>query len=86
MAVHALKTSQGGRRCVLDRVAVLSTAPVASFLALLFELFLGFGVGKSKEQFNTIMLGENGMEFLDDTFCNVPGLESEGIRRLRRKK
>lgn len=43
---------------MFHRVAVFSTAPVAAFLTLLLELLLSFGVGKSEEQLDTVMLVE----------------------------
>jgi len=49
-------------------------------LALLLELLLSFSVGKSKEEFDTILFVENTVEFLDDTFGNFAGLKSGIIR------
>lgn len=75
MVAHVLKASQGRRWGVFNRIAVFATAPVATFLTLLLELLLGFCVGESKEQLDTIMVGEGGVVFFDDTFGNLPTFE-----------
>lgn len=70
---------------MLNRVAVLSTAPVATFLALLFELLLSLGVGKTKEEFDSIMISEHAVVLLDDTLRNISALESAHIRGMKRR-
>lgn len=64
------------RWCVFDRVAVFSTAPRSSFLALLFELLLSFGVGEAKEQLHAIGLIEDAMIVLDHSFSGISCLEA----------
>jgi hypothetical protein len=61
---------------VFDRVAVLSTTPIATFLTLLFELLLCFGVGEAKEELDTIMFGGDAVIFLDDTLRNITRVKS----------
>lgn len=61
---------------MLNRVAVFPTAPVAAFLTLLLELLLGFGIGKAKEQLDTVVLDEGRMVLLDDALRNFSSFES----------
>lgn len=61
---------------MFNRVAVFTTAPVATFLALLFQLLLGLGIGKSKEQLDAVVVGQNRMELSDDTLSNFTTLKS----------
>jgi len=61
---------------MLNRVAVFPTAPVAAFLTLLLELFLSFGIGKAKEQLDTVVLDVGRMVLLDDMFGNLSCFES----------
>lgn len=65
---------------MLNRVAVFTATPVATFLALLLELFLGFGIGKTKEELDAVMFGEDRVEFLDDMLCDLTSLEPERIQ------
>lgn len=67
---------------MLNRVAVLSATPIATFLTLLFELLLSFGVGKTEEEFDSVMVGEHAVILLDDTLCNVSTLESANVRNV----
>jgi hypothetical protein len=69
-----------GRRGVFHRVAVLSAAPVATFLALLLQLLLSLGVGKTEAKLDTIMLDKVAVVLADDTFGNLTGLESACVR------
>ena len=86
MVRDTLETCHGRRWGMFDRVAVLAAAPVASLLALLFELFLCFGVGESKAQLDTGGLAEGAVVFPDDTLSDFarlkPGEVSDcGFRR-----
>lgn len=76
MVAHVLQSSQGWRRGVFNRIAVFSTAPIPTFLALLFQLLLGLGVCKSKKKLDTIVFCQNRMEFSDDTLSNFATFKS----------
>jgi hypothetical protein len=65
---------------MFNRIAVLPTAPIPTFLALLFELLLSLGVGKTKEEFYAIMVSEHAVVLLDDTLCNFSSLEPAHVR------
>lgn len=82
MAVDVLKASQSRRGSVFNRVAVLSAAPIATFLALLFELLLSLGVGKTKEEFDSIMIREHAVVLFDDTLRDISALESANVRDM----
>ena len=60
---------------MLDRVAVLLTSPVASFLALFFQLLLSFGVCETEAELDAIMLVEHAVVLSDDTFGNLATVE-----------
>ena len=62
---------------MLNREAVLSTTPLTTFLTLLFELLLGFGICEAKIQFDSIMLDSDTVEFSDNTFCNFSTFEAK---------
>lgn len=61
---------------MFNRVAVLSAAPIATFLALLLELLLGLGISETKEQLDAIMLVESGVELSDDSLSNLARFKS----------
>ena len=64
---------------MLDRVAVLSAAPIAAFLTLLLQLLLSFGVGETKAEFDVVMFDEVAVVFADDTLSNLTGFESASL-------
>lgn len=61
---------------MLDRVAVFAAAPGPTFLALLFELLLGFGIGEAEVQLDATVVVGNAVEVLNDTLCNFAGFET----------
>lgn len=77
MAGHALHAVEDRRRCVFDRVAVFTASPAAAFLTLLLELLLSLCVGKAKIELDTVMVGCDAVEVLDDSFSDLTGFEAE---------
>lgn len=65
---------------MLDRVAVLAAAPVATFLTLLLQLLLCLGVGEAEAQFDTGLLAEEAMVLADDTLSYFTRLEPGMVR------
>jgi len=80
------KTFDGRGRRVLDRVAVFTAAPVATFLALLLELLLSFGIGETEEKFDASLLVREAVEFLDHSFRNLTCLKSADGQSDRRQE
>ena len=68
---------------MLDRVAVFAAAPGATFLTLLLELLLSFGIGEAEVELDATVLIDNAMKVLDYTLCNFTGLESTKKVSLR---
>ena len=60
---------------MLDRIAVFAATPGATFLTLLLELLLSFGIGKPQVELDATMIVDNTMEVLDHAFCNFTGLK-----------
>ena len=69
---------------MLDRVAVFSASPVATFLTLLLELLLSLGVSEAEEQLHAIMFVENGMKLSNNSFCNVAILEPGRVSKMKK--
>ena len=59
-----------------DRVAVFAAAPGATFLTLLLELLLGFGIGKAQVELDAAVIIDDAVEILDHTLRNFTVLES----------
>ena len=66
---------------MLDRVAVLSASPIATFLALLLQLLLSFCVSEAEAELDAIMLVEHAVVFSDDTLGNLTRIESGKCQR-----
>jgi hypothetical protein len=60
---------------MLHRVAVFAAAPGATFLTLLLELFLSFGIGETEIELDAAVIIDDAVEILDYTLCNFSGLE-----------
>lgn len=74
-----LKSCECRRRGVFDGVAVFAAAPVATFLTLLLELLLSFGIGKSKAKLDAIVLDWEGVKLSDDTLSSLTMFESDKV-------
>ena len=61
---------------MLNGIAIFSTAPMAAFLTLHFELLLCLGIGESKKELDTIALNEQIVEVFDQLFRNLTRLEA----------
>jgi hypothetical protein len=61
---------------VLDRVAVFAATPGPTFLTLLFELFLRFGIGEAEVQLDATVVVGSIVEVLDYALCNFAGVET----------
>jgi hypothetical protein len=61
---------------VLDRVAVFAAAPGPTFLTLLFELLLSFGIGEAEVQLDATVVVGSTVEVLDYALCNFAGFET----------
>ena len=60
---------------MLDRIAVLLASPVATFLALLLQLLLSFGVSETEAELDAIMLVEHAVVLSDDTLGDLTSVE-----------
>lgn len=76
---NLLESSEGWRRSVLDRIAVLAAAPGATFLRLLFQLLLSLGIGETKVKLDSVMLDNECMKLSNDSFGNVATFEPREI-------
>lgn len=65
---------------MFHRVAVLSAAPVATFLTLLLQLLLSFGVGETEAELNVVVLNKIAVIFADDALCDLTSLEPAILR------
>jgi hypothetical protein len=65
----------GGSLHHFNRVVVLSSAVSTTFVALLLQDLLGFGIGKAQKQLDPIVLGDV-MEFHQDFFGNITVFEA----------
>jgi hypothetical protein len=61
---------------VFDRVAVFAAAPRPTFLALLFELLLSFGIGEAEVQLDATVVVDSTVEVLDYALCEFAGFET----------
>jgi hypothetical protein len=61
---------------VLDRVAVFAAAPGSTFLTLLLELLLSFGIGEAEVQLDAAMVIDSTVEILDYALRNFAGFET----------
>jgi hypothetical protein len=61
---------------VLDRIAVFAATPRPTFLTLLFELFLRFGIGEAEVQLDATVVVGNTVEVLDYALCEFAGFET----------
>ena len=68
---------------MLDRVTVFAAAPGATFLTLLLELLLSFGIGEAEVELDATVLIDDAMKVLDYTLCDFTGLESTEQVSLR---
>jgi hypothetical protein len=64
---------------VLNRVAIFSATPGATFLALLLELLLSFRIGEAQVELDTTWLVGDAVEVLDHMLCNFTGLETAKV-------
>ena len=67
---------------MLDRIAVLAAAPVASFLALLLELLLCLGIGEAEAELDRVVLNYIAVELANNTFRNLTSFKSVWISEL----
>ena len=56
---------------MLDRVAVFSAPPIATFLTLLLELLLSLGIGEAKTESDCIVLNLKAVKVFDDSLSNL---------------
>lgn len=56
---------------MLDRVAVFSAPPIATFLTLLLELLLSLGIGEAKTESDCIVLNPKAVKVFDDSLSNL---------------
>ena len=61
---------------MFDRVTVFAAAPGPTFLALLFELLLSFGIGEAEVQLDATVVVGGTVEVLDYALCNFAGFET----------
>ena len=61
---------------MLDRVAVFAAAPGPTFLTLLLELLLSFGIGEAEVQLDATVVIDSTVEVLDYTLRNFAGFET----------
>ena len=76
MVTHALQAANARRGSMLDRVTVFAAAPGATFLALLLELLLSFGISEAEVELDATVIVDDAVEILDDALCNFTGLKS----------
>lgn len=68
---------------MLDRVAVLSTSPCSTLLALELELLLSLGIGESQEELDAIVLIQDAVEVSNDTLGSLTSLEADTINEVK---
>ena len=61
---------------MLDRVAVFAAAPGPTFLTLLLELLLSFGIGEAEVQLDATVVIDSTVEVLDYPLRNFAGFET----------
>ena len=66
---------------MLDRIAVFAATPVATFLTLLLELLLCFGVGEAQAKLDASLLAEEAVVLADDTLSYFTRLEPGMVRQ-----
>jgi hypothetical protein len=76
LLTETLQATNGRRWSVLDRVAVFAAAPDPTFLTLLLELLLSFGIGEAEVQLDATVVIDSTVEVLDYTFRNFAGFET----------
>lgn len=75
LGAKVLETSHRWRGSMFDRVAILAATPSTSFLTLLFELLLSFGICKAEIELDAIVLDLCAVKLFDDSFSNLTTLE-----------
>ena len=61
---------------MLDRVAIFAAAPGPTFLTLLLELLLSFGIGEAEVQLDATVVIDSTVEVLDYTLRNFARFET----------
>jgi hypothetical protein len=76
LLAETLQATNGRRWSVLDRVAVFAAAPGPTFLTLLLELLLSFGIGEAEVQLDATVVIDSTVEVLDYPLRNFAGFET----------
>jgi hypothetical protein len=76
LLTETLQATNGRRWSVLDRVAIFATAPGPTFLTLLLELLLSFGVGEAEVQLDATVVIGSAVKVLDYMLRNFAGFET----------